>query len=55
MDEYLKFIEATEAALTALKALKTLGWDARAISIAVTHIETAQLWATNATPEEMRL
>lgn len=52
MDEtYLKFIETTEAAIAYLRQLRDAGWDARAISIALTHLETGQLWATNAKPE----
>lgn len=48
MKEYMDFIAATEVALAALNAMKSSGSDGRAVSIAITHLETAQLWATNA-------
>ena len=53
METFLLFVQATEKALHDLRDLKTAGWDARALSIAITHLETAQLWATNAKPEDV--
>ena len=50
---YLLLIQETQSAMARLAALREKGWDGRAISIAMTHIETAQLWATNAKPEAL--
>ena len=53
MTEYLEFVGATEHAIALLKQLRDKGWDARAISIAIMHLETAQLWAANAMSDEV--
>lgn len=52
-ERFFAIIQATEQAkenMDALKADKDAGWDARALSIAVTNLETAQLWVANARP-----
>ncbi len=51
----LKIIELMEGVKISMESLRTNastnGWNARALSIALTELETSQLWLANAKPE----
>jgi hypothetical protein len=56
MDATAKTLELLHTLITAqaqMEALRALpAFDARAVAIALTHLETAQLWLANARKEE---
>lgn len=51
----MKLIELMEGAKITMESLRaeaaSNGWNARALSIALTELETSQLWLANARPE----